>query len=126
MNSKHTGGLGARWIKRVDPAASPLEAQLALAQLLSMGKTHATQRHWTDVCPVPGVTFVYWSQRPSVCVVAVDGVVVTILARALCAGTAPRSTTALRAAGADTHRRAQVAGPVATADGRWDGRRDAP
>ena len=51
MGSNHTGGLRInghavhRWIERVDSTASPLEARLALAQHVSMGRTRVTPRH---------------------------------------------------------------------------------
>jgi hypothetical protein len=113
----------ARWAERVDPAAGPNEARLALAQLVSMGRARSTPRHWTDARPAPGVTFIYWSQRPSVCAVVADGTVVTVLTRALCASTAPRSAAFLRAVGAEPVRRGRLV-PAQKA-WRWDGRRDA-
>src|ERR1051326_5684282 len=70
-----------RWVERVDPGASQIEARFALGQLISNGRVRETPRHWTDVDPVPGLTFVYWSQRPTVCALIVDGVVVTVLTR---------------------------------------------
>lgn len=129
MSHNRTGGLRisghavARWIERVDPGASPLEARLALGQLVSMGRTRGTPRHWTDARPAPGLTFVYWWQRPAVCALAIDGVVVTVLTRTLCASTAPRGAAALRVVGADPQRRARPVKPVAS--WRWDGRWDA-
>ncbi len=128
MGSNHTGGLRIsghavrRWIERVDSTASPLEARLALAQHVSMGRTRAMPRHWTNARPAPGLTFVYWSQRPSVCALAIDGVVVTVLTRALCAATAPHSP-ALASVRTATHRPARPVNPVSA--WRWDGRRDA-
>jgi hypothetical protein len=129
MGSTHTGGLSIsghavrRWIERVDSTAGPLEARLALAQHISMGRVRPTPRHWTNARPAPGLTFVYWSQRPSVCVLAIDGVVVTVLTRALCAATAPRIPAALSSVRTGTHRSTRLADPVST--WRWDGRRDA-
>lgn len=131
MSSNRTGGVRisahaiTRWTQRVQPTASPLEARLALAQLVSMGRIRSTPRHWTDARPARGLTFIYWSQRPSVCALAVDGVVVTVLTRQLCAATAPRSAAALRAAGADTDRRPRTLAAAAPAPWRWVGRRDA-
>ncbi len=112
-----------RWAERVDPAAGPNEARLALGQLVSMGRARSTPRHWTDAQAAPGVTFVYWSQRPSVCAVVVNGTVVTVLTRALCAATAPRSAAFLRAVGAEPVRRGHAI--LAEKEWRWDGRRDA-
>lgn len=129
MGSNPTGALRIsghavrRWIERVDSTASPLEARLALAQHISMGRIRATPRHWTNARPAPGLTFVYWSQRPSVCALAIDGVVVTVLTRALCAATAPRREATLGSVRAGANRVARPADPVAA--WRWDGRRDA-
>ena len=113
----------ARWTERVDRTAGTNEARLALGQLVSMGRVRATPRHWTDAQPAPGVTFVYWSHRPSVCAVVVDRTVVTVLTRALCATTAPRSATFLRATGAEPARGGRH--PHTEKVWRWDGRRDA-
>jgi hypothetical protein len=44
----------ARWAERVDPSAGPTEARLALGQLVSMGRSRSTPRHWTDAEPGPG------------------------------------------------------------------------
>jgi hypothetical protein len=112
-----------RWCERVDPGATRLQARFALGQLISRGRIRATPRHWTDVDAAPGLTFVYWVQRPSVCALVVDGVVVTVLTRVLCRSTSPHSTAALRAVGADLvdHSRRMKQFPA----WRWDGRRDA-
>ena len=83
----------ARYRERVDPGVSPLEARLALGRLVALGRAGATPRHWmrADVQPGPGVRFIYWASRPDVCAVARDGVVVTVLTRALCRGVTSRS-----------------------------------
>jgi hypothetical protein len=112
-----------RWCERVDPGATQLEACSALGQLISHGRVSATPRHWTDADPAPGLTFVYWAQRPSVCAIIVDGVVVTVLTRALCRSTAPRSTAALRAVGVEPADHPRRMKPVPA--WCWDGRRDA-
>lgn len=112
-----------RWRERVDFGATPTEARFELGQLISRGRVRATPRHWTDADPAPGLTFVYWAQRPSVCALIVDGVVVTVLTRTLCRNTAPRGTAALHAVGAaraDYPRRMK---PVPA--WRWGGRKDA-
>lgn len=112
-----------RWRERVDPNASEVEARLSLGQLISMGRTRATPRHWTDVDPAPGLRFVYWSERPSVCALVIDRVVVTVLTRGVCRSTGPHSRAALRALGADPADRPRRLQPVPA--WRWDGRRDA-
>jgi hypothetical protein len=112
-----------RWRERVDPQATVIEARLALAQLISRGQIRSTPRHWTDVNPAPGLRFAYWSERPSVCALIVDGVVVTVLTRGVCRSTAPHSRAALRAVGADPARRPRRMQPASP--WRWDGRLDA-
>lgn len=88
-----------RWIERVDPGASRLEARFALDQMVQRGHVRPTPRHWTDVDPAPGLTLIYWFQRPSVCALVVNDVVVTVLTRELCKNTALRSRAALETAG---------------------------
>jgi hypothetical protein len=112
-----------RWCERVDPRATQLEARFALSQLVCNGRVRATPRHWTDADPAPGLTFVYWAQRPSICALIVDGVVVTVLTRAFCRSTAPRGASALRAVGADPKDRARRKEPAPA--WCWDHRRDA-
>lgn len=112
-----------RWCERVDPAASLVEARFALGQLVGNGRVRATPRHWTDADPAPGLTFVYWAQRPEICALILDGVVVTVLTRALCRTTAPRSAAALRAVGVDPQSRPRRLEPSPA--WRWDPRRDA-
>lgn len=114
-----------RWCERVDPGASLLEARLALGQLVSNGRVRATPRHWTDADPAPGLSFVYWAQRPTICALIVDGVVVTVLTRELCRSTAPRSTAALRAVGSDPEDRPRARRMEPAAAWRWDPRQDA-
>lgn len=108
-----------RWRERVDPYASRVEARLALGQLISRGKIRATPRHWTDINPAPGLKFVYWSERPAVCALVVDQVVVTVLARGVCRSTGPHSRAALRVVGADPTDRPRRLRSVPT--WRWDG-----
>lgn len=111
------------WCERVDPGATQLEARFALAQLVSNGRVRATPRHWTDADPAPGLTFVYWAQRPSICVLIVDGVVVTVLTRTLCRSTAPHGTSARHAVGVLPRNRRNRTDPVPA--WRWNYRQDA-
>lgn len=112
-----------RWCERVDPGASQIEARLALGQLISRGRVRPTPRHWTSASAAPGLTFVYWSQRSDVCALIVDGVVVTVLTRALCRGTALHGTGALGATRTDPMGSPRHMKPVSA--WRWDGRLDA-
>lgn len=112
-----------RWCERVDPGATRLQARLALGQLVSRGRVRPTPRHWTDVDPTPGLKLIYWVQRPSVCAVVVDGVVVTVLTRSLCRSTAPHGSAALRAVGEHRDGIRRRTKPVPA--WRWDGRLDA-
>ena len=72
-----------RWTERVSWHASPSTSYRQLAEFLEHGHRRPRPRHWTDVAPAPGLTFVYWAARPGVCVLVVDGVAVTVLTRAL-------------------------------------------
>lgn len=131
MSSNGTGGLCVsahaitRWTERVGPTVSPLEARFALGRPISMGRAHPTPRRWTDARPACGLTFIYWSHRPSVCALAGNGMVITVLTRQLCKATAPRSAAAPRASDADTDRRPRAMAGAGPAPWRWDGRRDA-
>jgi hypothetical protein len=104
-----------RWQQRVDPNASRLEARLSLGRFVSLSRVRATPRHWMrgDVVPAPGLSFVYCAERPEVCALARDGVVLTVLTRALCSSGSSRRHLRL------------VARPVALAEPtprwRWNG-----
>jgi hypothetical protein len=108
-----------RWIERVDTDATSAEARQALADFLCCGRARPTPRHWTDVEAAPGLRFVYWSSRPGVCALVVDGVVVTVLTRNLCRAGAPRTATALRTIGVPAQRSGRR--PVVVAPWRWSG-----
>ncbi len=76
----------ARWQERVDPQISAVESRMALRRFVSLGRVRATPRHWMrdDVTPAPGLSFVYCADRPGVCALVRDGVVLTVLTRTLC------------------------------------------
>lgn len=81
-----------RWNERVDRHVSRLEARLALGRFISLGRVRPTPRHWmrADVVPAPGLRFVYCADRPGVCALARDGVVLTIITRSLCSSSSRR------------------------------------
>jgi hypothetical protein len=107
----------ARYRERVAPSASMLEARLALARFVALGRVRATPRHWMreDVDPTPGIRFVYWSGRPDVCAIVRDNVVVTVVTRLLCRGVTSRSHLRL------VPDRPPDLRPVESARWRWDG-----
>jgi hypothetical protein len=84
-----------RWIERVDGTASLAEARMAVGRFVALGRARPTPRHWMRglVRQEPGTVFVYNAERPRVCAVVVDGVVVTVLVRALFERTSRHLTT---------------------------------
>src|SRR5215467_4413083 len=70
-----------RWQERVEPGSTRFEATQSLAEFVGHARLRSTPRHWTDVDPAPGLSFLYWSVRPDVCALVWAGVVVTVLAR---------------------------------------------
>lgn len=74
-----------RYISRVDPAVSPSEARVCVARILALGRSRSTPRHWmrSEVRLTPGLRFVYWSEQPHVCLLVLDGVVITTVTRSL-------------------------------------------
>jgi hypothetical protein len=90
-----------RYQERVDRSASSIEARLAVMQIASLGKARCVPRHWMrgDVEPSPGLTFVVWSQRPDLCLLVRDGIVVTLITRAMCAAAPKRHLAAIAGGG---------------------------
>jgi hypothetical protein len=90
-----------RYQERVDRSASLTEARLAIAQIASLGKARSVPRHWMrgDVEPSPGLVFLIWSRRPDLCLLVRDGVVVTLITRAMCAASPKRHLTAVAGEG---------------------------
>lgn len=74
-----------RWMQRVDRGASLREANFALRRFVSLGRARPNPRHWMrgQVRQEPGTVFVYNAERPDVCAILIDGVVVTVLTRGL-------------------------------------------
>lgn len=73
-----------RYRERVDPAASPNEARVALHRFLCLGRNRPRPRHWMrGQRPAPGLSFVYWSGCPDACLLVKEGAVVTVKTRGL-------------------------------------------
>lgn len=83
-----------RYQQRVEPGRSYEGARRRLEQMVGLGRTRSTPRHWMrgKVAPTPGLRFLYWSQLPNVCALLKDGVVITIVTRSMFSG--PHSSTA--------------------------------
>jgi hypothetical protein len=80
-----------RYRERVDACASVTEANMAIQQILALGRWRVTPRSWmSENQPAPGVRFVYWAKRPRLCVVIVDGAAVTVVTRSLARSTRER------------------------------------
>jgi hypothetical protein len=79
-----------RYVQRVDSHASRQEARLAVMQIASLGRLRAVPRHWLrrHVQPCCGLLFLTWNHRPEICLLVRDGVVVTVITRAMCEGRA--------------------------------------
>jgi hypothetical protein len=73
-----------RFQERVNPSATPQECRAEIAKIVTLGRSRAKPRHWCSSSkPGPGRRFCFWSKRPGVCVITVDGVAVTVLTREL-------------------------------------------
>src|SRR4051794_33451574 len=72
-----------RYQQRVEPGSSLLAARLRLGQMVALGRTRATPRHWMrgQVSLTPGLRFLYWAQRPNLCALVMNDVVITVLTR---------------------------------------------
>jgi hypothetical protein len=105
-----------RYQERVDRSASLTEARLAVVQIASLAKARSVPRHWMrgDVRPSPGLVFLIWSRRPDVCLLMRDGVVVTLITRAMCSSSPKRHLAAVASEG-----RRPAAAEVAR--WRWNG-----
>ena len=80
-----------RFQERVDPAASAVEARMAIQQIARHGKACSRPRHWMcDTRSAPGTVYIYWQQRSGVALLVRDGCVVTLYTRELTRGAARR------------------------------------
>lgn len=108
----------SRYQTRAEPHVSMSEARLRLGRFVGLGHHRSTPRHWMrrDVRPTPGLSFVYWAAMPDVCALVRDGVVVTVVTRALCQPVSrPSHLETLKAPPPPDLRR------VAAERWRWDG-----
>ena len=79
-----------RYIERVDASVSRHNAKREIDEILAAGTRRATPRRWMrNVRKTPGLRFVYWHERPDICVLLFADTVLTVLTR-------NRPTSALR------------------------------
>ena len=75
-----------RYRERVDPTATKHEAAARLRSLASTGRARSRPRHWTRIAGEQcGCRYVDSAAAPGVCLVVVNGTVVTVFSRATCA-----------------------------------------
>jgi hypothetical protein len=75
-----------RYRERVDPAATELNARLAMARIVTTGTVCPRPRRWTRVAGYrAGTSYVYSAEAPGICVAVRDGMVRTIFSRRVCA-----------------------------------------
>lgn len=74
-----------RYIERVERTASASLAHQRISNILLGGRCRSTPRHWMrgQAHITPGLRFVYWTGQPDVCLLVLDGAVVTVLTRRL-------------------------------------------
>src|SRR5262245_34020538 len=74
-----------RYQQRVDPAASRVEARLALTRFVALGRHRPMPRWWMRdyVRRGPGVTFCYFAERPDVWAIITEHTVVTVVSRSM-------------------------------------------
>jgi hypothetical protein len=71
-----------RYLERVDASVSRLNAEREIDEILTAGTRRATPRRWMrDVSKTPGLRFVYWHERPDICVLLLADTVITVLTR---------------------------------------------
>jgi hypothetical protein len=71
-----------RYRERVDRSVSTSTARRAIRQILRAGRWRPTPRKWMrHVRKTPGLRFVYWHERPHICLLVLEGTVVTVLTR---------------------------------------------
>jgi hypothetical protein len=75
-----------RYIGRVDHVASQDEALRCIARIIECGHVRSTPRHWMRAGArlIQGLRFVYWAGQAHVCLLVLDGAVITVITRALC------------------------------------------
>jgi hypothetical protein len=75
-----------RWRERAQRFDRSIDPRVELGEFVRNGHKRPTPRRWTTVRPVPGLTFIYWAERPEICALVKDATVVTVLTRSLCKG----------------------------------------
>ena len=63
---------------------STAEAFRRIQEAAAHARVRATPRWWTPVAPQPGIVFLYPASMPGVCLLARNGVVVTVYERSQC------------------------------------------
>jgi len=74
--------------QRVGPQLSDAGAAVLLGRLAAEGRARPTPRRWMrgKVAQTPGLRFIYWSDLPDVCALAVQSTIVTVVTRSLYRG----------------------------------------
>jgi hypothetical protein len=92
-----------------------MTARLRFEQMVALGRTRSTPRHWMRgrISPAPGLRFLYWSRRPSICALVVGNAIVTVVTRSM-----------FRAPTMHEVRRAGRPRPVEPSRWRWERRVD--
>ena len=72
-----------RYVERVDPSVTPLQARRELRRLARCARSRATPRHWMRVCAPPdcGLRFLYPAELPGVCFLVREMTLVTVFTR---------------------------------------------
>lgn len=76
-----------RYQQRVEPSADRRTALASVLEILRTARARSRPRRWMRLAAiVPGARYLYSARRPSVCLVLVNGVVVTVYSRRVCNG----------------------------------------
>jgi hypothetical protein len=80
--------------QRVGTELSDAGAAALLGRLVAKGRARPTPRRWMrgKVAQTPGLRFIYWSDLPDVCALAVRSTIVTVVTRSLYRGRAAGAT----------------------------------
>jgi hypothetical protein len=80
--------------QRVGTQLSDAGAAALLGRLAAKGRARPTPRRWMrgKVAQTPGLRFIYWSDLPDVCALAVRSTIVTVITRSLYHGRAAAAT----------------------------------
>jgi hypothetical protein len=72
-----------RFQERVAPVTTA-EAFRRIQDAAANARVRATPRWWTPVAPQPGLVFLYPASMPGICLLARNGVIVTVYERSQC------------------------------------------